>query len=275
MVKIGVIGHTGRLGKPLVEILRRHPYAELNYTESRTAGSHGTIKDTQLVFLALPEGESETYLSKLEDKKIIDLSNDHRCSTGWVYGLPELHNTQITTTNRLANPGCYATSIILGLYPIKEQVHNVNIASTSGISGAGISVQKEDNFLVYNEGRRHKHIQEIEQTLNLEKILFVPQRIDVADKGIISTIFAEYNGTDNPEKIYKQFYSHTPFIRIVDHIETKNVNGTNFCDIKIIQYDNKIIIISALDNIIKGGVGQAVQNFNLMYGFDETTGIIK
>lgn len=273
MVRVGIIGHTGRLGKPLVEILSRHPHAEIGYTESRTEGSHGSLLNVELVFLALPGDESEAHLPKLDGKRVVDLSNDHRCSDGWVYGLPELNGDSIPHAQRLANPGCYATSVILGLAPLKGKMSNVYVASTSGISGAGMQVQGGDNFLVYQEGRQHRHIPEIERMLGLEGILFVPQRIDVADRGIISTIFAEYMGGDDLAGVYKEFYRSAPFVRVKDTIETKAVIGTNFCDIKISRHGGKIIIISALDNIIKGGSGQAVQNFNLMYGFNETTGL--
>lgn len=160
--------------------------------------------------------------------------------------------------------------------PLKGKVRNVSVESNSGISGAGMQVQEKDNFLVYKEGRQHEHIPEIEQMLDLEGegILFVPQRIDVADRGIISTIFAEYIGEDNLVEMYKEFYKSEPFVRVKDAIKTNEVIGTNFCDIKISMYRDKIIVISSLDNIIKGGSGQAVQNFNLMYGFDETTGLL-
>ncbi|MEK6906146.1 MAG: hypothetical protein AABW81_00835 [Nanoarchaeota archaeon] len=275
MINVGVIGHTGRLGKPLVEILNKHPHAEIVYTESRKEGVSGNLQDAEVVFLALPEGESVNYLGNLNGKKIIDLSNDNRCSYGWVYGLPEINREQIKFARYISNPGCYATSIILGLAPIKEKVSNyVLISSTSGISGAGMEVQKEDNFSVYKDGRQHKHLLEIENILDLKDILFVPQRIDVADRGIVSVIFAEYSGKGNLSDVYHNFYESAPFIEIVDSIETKNVTQTNFCDIKISKYGNKIIAISALDNLIKGGSGQAVQNFNIMCGFDETTGLL-
>jgi N-acetyl-gamma-glutamyl-phosphate reductase len=274
MVRVGVIGHTGRLGKPLVKILNKHPHAEIVYTESRKEGIYGNLSGIELVFLALPEGESERYLPELDGKRIIDLSTDHRCSDGWIYGLPELNRNKIAHAQYLTNPGCYATSIILGVYPLKGKVSNVCVASTSGISGAGMKVQEEDNFLIYKEGRQHKHIPEIEQTLGLGEILFVPQRIDVADRGMVSTIFADYTGNDDLGEIYKEFYEAEPFVRMVDTIETKRVNRTNFCDIKISKYGDRIIVVSALDNLIKGGSGQAVQNFNLMYGFDETEALL-
>lgn len=274
MIRVGVIGHTGRLGKPLVEILNKHPFAEITYTESRKEGSKGDLLKTDIVFLALLYDDGKEHMQKLEGKRIIDLSIDHRLDDDWVYGLPELNKEKIKDARRIANPGCYATSVILGLVPIKKKVFGVNISSTSGISGAGMEVQEEDNFLVYKEGRIHQQIPEIEKALGIENILFVPQRIDTTDRGIISTIFADYVGSRYLVELYKEFYSSMPFVRIKEKIETKNVNGTNYCDIKISGYEERVVIISALDNLIKGGSGQAVQNFNIMYGFDERTGLV-
>lgn len=274
MIKVGVIGHTGRLGKQLVELLNRHHYAKIVYTESRTAGIKGEMSEPEIFFLALPYGESKKYLPSIIGKRVIDLSIDYRLDDAWVYGLPELNKDKIKGAKRVANPGCYATSIILGLAPIAKQISGVCVASTSGISGAGLAIQKQDNFLVYKEGREHQHIPEIEKTLGLEGILFVPQRIETTDRGIVSTIFADFNDSYDLNELYAEFYKLMPFVRLVQKVETRNVNGTNFCDIKVSRYGNKVIIISALDNLIKGGSGQAVQNFNLMYRFDEGTGLI-
>ncbi|MBI5148264.1 hypothetical protein HZA33_01140 [Candidatus Pacearchaeota archaeon] len=274
MVNVGIMGHTGRLGKPLFDILNTHPAANIVYTESRKEGIKGILSDADLFFLALPEGESEKYLEKIKDKRIIDLSVDHRCAEDWVYGLPELvDKKEILNAQYISSPGCYATSIILGLAPLKGKIKNICVTSSSGISGAGLQVQEIDNFLVYKEGRQHKHVQEIEKFLN-EKILFVPQRIDVADKGIVSVMFADYIDNDDLLKEYNEFYNQKTFIRIKENIETRNVNGTNFCDIKFLKEDNKIIVVSALDNILKGGSGQAVQNMNLMYGLNESIGLL-
>jgi len=275
MINAGIIGHTGRLGKPLVALLRKHPEVRIQYTESRSEGSTGDLGGVDVVFLALPEGESEQHLSKLRGKRIIDLSVDHRNHSGWVYGLPELGREPIRNAIRVANPGCYATSIILGLAPIRELIHDVRISSTSGISGAGLTKQTADNFSTYKEGREHSHVPEIEQALGLEGIEFVPQRIDTADRGIVSTIFAKYNGLRDASESYKKWYGQQPFVRLVDKIETRNVNGTNFCDVKIIpQGKSSMIVVTALDNLLKGGAGQAVQNFNIMYGFDEKTALV-
>ena len=273
MVNVGVIGHTGRLGKPLVEILGKHPHADVVYTESRKEGVKGDPSKAELVFIALPSGESEKHLPKLEGKRVVDLSTDHRISEGWAYGLSELNRDQIRNAQRVASAGCYATSINLALAPLKGIISDVQVASTSGISGAGLEVEDKDNFLIYMEGRQHKHIPEIEKILGISGMLFVPQRIDTADRGIVSTIFARCVDADDVKELFKIYYADEPFVRITDSIETRNVNGTNFCDIKPAQYGNNLIIISALDNIVKGGSGQAIQNMNIMCGFEENTGL--
>ncbi len=193
------------------------------------------------------------------------------------FGLPELNKNEIKNGRKIANPGCYATSIILGTAPFKGKIKNILVSSISGISGAGMEVQEEDNFLVYKEGVAHPQIQEIKSILGLNDILFVPQRIDTAFKGIISNIFVKYESNEDIINLYKEFYKNCQFVRIREaneNIETKNVNGTNFCDIKVIKNSDTIIIISALDNLMKGGAGQAVQNMNIMYGFNETEGLL-
>jgi len=270
-VKVGVIGHTGRLGKPLVEILQKHPAAEIVYTESRNEGCRGVLSEAEIVFLALPYGESADYFPKLGEKRVIDLSIDHRSDDDWVYGLPEIFGNKIKSAKKVANPGCYATSILLALYPLKGKIKSIRISATSGVSGAGIAQSKEDNFLVYQEGNLHPQLKEISRIIGISNILFVPQRIDSTERGIISTIFVGTNKKmSDVQELYRETYRNCRFVRICDEIETKRVVGTNFCDIKIMEFYNDILIISALDNIIKGGAGQAVQNFNLMYGLDDT-----
>ncbi len=287
MVKLGVIGHTGRLGKPLIELLNSHPEAQIIYTESRKEGGNGKIDEAEFMFLALPKGESEPYLTKCEGKRIIDLSEDHRGVNGWVYGLSEINRSEIRNAQKVANPGCYATSIILGLLPIKRMISNVSISATSGISGAGKEVIEEDQFLIYKEGNVHSHLKEIKAALEYQddlsgEILFVPQRIDNTDRGIISTIFANYHGSKPAQELYEAFYQGNGFVKMMsdkETIETRVVNRTNNCHIKVMQFNDRrthgdrLIILSTLDNIVKGGSGQAVQNFNIMNGFEDTLGL--
>ena len=274
-VKVGIVGHTGRLGWPLLEMMQEHPNAEVIYTESRSLGVLGIQGECEVVFFALPHGSVVKCIRRFEEKKIIDLSLDHRNNPCWTYGLPEIFAAEICQSNRVSNPGCYATSILLALLPLKGKIKSARISSTSGISGAGLKPAYSDNFLVYKEGGKHPQMKEMTRLLETSSILFVPQRIDTADRGIVSTIFVEIEGSlENLSKLYAEAYEKCPFVRIKTEIETKNVIGTNFCDIKVMQFGKDVVVISALDNLIKGGAGQAVQNFNLMCGFSETTGLL-
>lgn len=274
MIKIAVYGHTGRLGIPLVKILKRHPKAEIVYTESRGQGKFGNLDIAEFVFLALPYGQSKKYLHKFSGKRVIDLSIDHRSDNNWVYGLPEINRDKIKRAKYVANPGCYATSILLGILPLEGKIRNINIQATSGISGAGESVRKEDNFVVYKEGNIHPQIQEIKNLLKLEEIIFVPMKIENTDKGIVSVIFSN-NKSKGIIKTFENFYRNNPFVKVVTTIETKNVINTNYCNIKPMIVGDKVVIITALDNLIKGGAGQAIQNFNIMNSFNETLGLLK
>ena len=292
-INVAILGASGYGGNELIKILANHPKVKIKYAQSRSSEgkmineiysdsnleikysnpSVEQINSCDAVFLALPKEEAASIATKIKTV-IIDLSPAHRFDSKYVYGLPEINKEKIKKSNFIANPGCYATSILLGLLPLKGKVSNVCIASTSGVSGAGLDVKDIDNFLIYKEGRQHQQIREIEDILDINDILFVPQRIDSTEKGIISTIFAKPKIKEDLNSLYKEFYKQEQFIRIKDSIETKDVIGTNYCDIKILEIENKIIIISALDNLIKGGSGQAVQNFNIMHGFDESVGLI-
>lgn len=182
-IKVGVIGYTGRLGKPLTEILEKHPYVEIVYRESRTNGIDGNLVDAEYIFLALPYGESKNHINRLVNKKVIDLSIDHRDKEDWTYGLSEINSENIKSSDKIANPGCYATSILLATYPIREKIKSVRISSTSGLSGAGIDNEKDDNFITYKEGVSHPQVQEICFSLGIDDVQFVPQRIDSSDRG--------------------------------------------------------------------------------------------
>ncbi|OGI25370.1 MAG: hypothetical protein A3J76_01935 [Candidatus Moranbacteria bacterium RBG_13_45_13] len=278
-VKVGIIGHTGRLGKPLKKLLGKHPFAEIVYTESRSKGKWGNLSNAEMVFLALHPGKSKTYIPRLNGKRVIDLSIDYRNSRDWVYGLSEIFGTEIKRATRVANPGCYATSILLGLYPLKGKIEEIFIASTSGISGAGLEISKEDNFLIYKAGTQHSQIQEIKRVMGLKSIVFVPQRIDTAECGIVSTMFIRTGDLENLADLYCKAYKKHPFVRVItdpkNDIESKNVIGTNFCDIKVLKCGKQAVIVSALDNLMKGGASQAVQNFNLMCGFKETLALLR
>lgn len=212
-----------------------------------------------------------------------------------VYGLPEFNRKEIKNSKLVANPGCYATAAVLALHPlVKEGAIKGNpiIDAKSGISGAGKSPSDKNLFGNINENISpysvgdHKHIPEIEQCLTdisgkSIKINFTPYLIPV-DRGILSTVYLDLNGKFKSEnelwKLYTNFYKDEPFVRILGkglYPNIKSMRGSNRCDIGI-YYDkntNKAIIFSAIDNLVKGAAGQAIQNMNIMFGLNETEGL--
>lgn len=282
MINIGIIGHTGRLGKPLFKILSNHPYANISYFQSTDKKSKSDISDTELVFLALPYGQSEEYILQVEGKKIIDLSIDHRLNSNWVYGLPELNRDKIITAERIASPGCYATSVLEALLPIRNLLTDIEIIAYSGVSGRPNQPIIEDGGIErYAKDREHHQVAEIEKYLGMEIKSFEPHLVYPLDTGIVAIINAQIQ---DPSKVQYSF-EDKPFVSLVDfelgkgvHYLNKtltNVKNSNNCHVSYCVEGKSITIISALDNLIKGGAGQAVQNFNLMYGFEETTALMK
>ncbi len=273
-------------------------------------------EEAELFFLALPHGASQDTVNHFvkAGKKVIDLSADYRLKDPevyrlWyglehnylktlrkaVYGLPELHRTKIKKAQLVANPGCYPTSAILGLYPALKagiiSTEGIVIDSKSGTSGAGRKADVAYNFCEVNESFRaygiatHRHTPEIEQELSqIVKaditVNFTPHLLPV-NRGILTTIYAHLKTTDVTEKdvvrIYRKQYRKEPFVRIFEDTlpDVRNVRGTNYCDIgiKINKRTSTLIVVSAIDNLIKGASGQAVQNMNLMLGFEENTAL--
>ncbi|MFN3740660.1 MAG: N-acetyl-gamma-glutamyl-phosphate reductase [Thermodesulfovibrionales bacterium] len=252
--------------------------------------------------------EVADYLVK-NSKKVIDLSadyrlKDHRVYEEWyktphrfieslskaVYGLPELYREKIKKASLVANPGCYPTGAILAIYPaLKEGLIDENsivIDSKSGVSGAGRKAELTYSFCEINESFRaygittHRHTPEIEQILseisgNSIKINFTPHLIPL-NRGILTTAYARLKrdiSEDEVVNLYRDAYRNEPFVRISDiPPDTKFVKGTNFCDIKpvINKRTKTLIVLSAIDNLVKGAAGQAVQNMNIMLGIEET-----
>jgi N-acetyl-gamma-glutamyl-phosphate reductase len=246
-------------------------------------------------------------------KKVIDLGGDFRLKDPLlyskyykhehkavpqlaqaVYGLPEWNTLNIRTANLIANPGCYVTSALLPLLPLlKEELieaHSITISSLSGVSGAGRSSSVDLSFTEVNETVKaykvgtHQHTPEIETVLHdfggqRSTVTFVPHLIPIT-RGIYSSIYAVPKGNVNPEQIesaYKIYYSDAPFVRLIGNAvpEIKHVQYSNYIDIgwKVYERNNQIILHSVIDNLVKGAAGQAVQNMNLMFGFDETTAL--
>jgi N-acetyl-gamma-glutamyl-phosphate reductase len=248
------------------------------------------------------------------NKKVIDLSADYRLSDPvvygeWyephlnpanlkkaVYGLPEIRRGKIKTAKLVANPGCYPTSIILGLAPLLKSglvdLSSIIADSASGVTGAGRSAKVDSLYCEVNEGYKaygvggtHRHTPEIEQELSLLageplKITFTPHLVPM-DRGILSTIYATPKKTLTNEavaRLYREFYDGEPFVRVLANGDlpcTAFVRGSNFCDIAplVDPRTGRIIVISAIDNLGKGASGQAVQNMNLVCGFPETMGL--
>lgn len=213
-----------------------------------------------------------------------------------VYGLSELSSQEIANGKLIANPGCYPTSIILALAPLLKEglidLESIIIDSKSGVTGAGRSASVNNLYCEINEGfkaygiPRHRHTPEIEQALsqiakNKITVTFTPHLLPI-NRGILSTIYGKLIGSISIEKvseIYKIFYSDKPFIRIRtggNLPQIKWVAGTNLCDIGFVidERTQRLIIVSAIDNLVKGAAGQAVQNMNLMFGLKETTGLL-
>ncbi|MDD2851273.1 MAG: N-acetyl-gamma-glutamyl-phosphate reductase [Desulfuromonadaceae bacterium] len=269
-----------------------------------------------IIFTALPHKAAmevvPTFLTL--GKKVIDLSADYRLADPavygqWyephmnpanlkkaVYGLPEIRRAKIKKAQLVANPGCYPTSIILGLAPLLKkgviELAGIIADSASGVTGAGRSAKVDSLYCEVNEGYRaygvggtHRHIPEIEQELSLLagtqlKLTFTPHLVPM-DRGILSTIYAtpcKLLSVDSLAKLYRDFYAGEPFVRILPTgslPSTAFVRGSNFCDIAPVvdPRTGRIVIVSAIDNLVKGASGQAVQNMNLVCGFPETMGL--
>lgn len=212
-----------------------------------------------------------------------------------VYGLPELYAEKIKEANLVANPGCYPTSIILALAPLLDKqliaLNNIIIDSKSGVSGAGRVPRQPfhfpdctENFKAYRVAS-HQHTTEIEQELGFMAgenlvVTFTPHLVPMI-RGILSTVYLDLKETGDQNEltvIYKNYFRDSTFIRVMDSQvlpETRFVRGSNFCDIavRIDKRTNKVIVISAIDNLVKGASGQAVQNMNIMLGLPEDTGL--
>lgn len=247
-----------------------------------------------------------------EGKRVIDLSADFRLKDPslyrrWygvehtckplleeaVYGLPELYRDRIREACLVANPGCYPTSVILALAPLLRQglieLDTIIVDAKTGISGAGRNPSLVNYFPERNENltpykvTSHQHIPEIEQELSLLaskdiRITFTPHLIPI-NRGILSSIYVSVRLNEDIHKRYLEFYKDEPFVRILPEgevVETREVEGSNYCDIalwKDSRIDGRVVIFSCIDNLGKGGAAQAVQNMNIMYGFQETTGL--
>lgn len=290
----------------------RGAFSSLVFSEPSLA--HLLACGAEFFFLALPHGLAGEFAAPLCDagKRVVDLSADFRLRDAEVYrefygeahgaehllksavyGLPELHREEIRKASLVASAGCYPTSILLPLVPLLKKglisSNDIAVSSASGVSGAG---RKADTSLLYGECNeslrayglpKHRHLSEIEQELTIAAghtvtMTFVPHLAPMT-RGIHTTIFTKLSDGTTPADVtaaLESAYANEPFVRVGKALpDTKNVNGTNFCDIST-RYDDragKLVLLSAEDNLVKGAAGQAVQNFNLMAGIEETTGL--
>jgi N-acetyl-gamma-glutamyl-phosphate reductase len=268
---------------------------------------------SECVFCCLPHGAAARAVPELlaGGARVIDFSADYRLNDAvtfrqWyheehadpqrlgkvVYGLPEWFRGQIRTADLVANPGCYPTSAILPLAPFLAkgliEPDDIIVDSKSGVSGAGRTAKLPYHFPECNESisaygiGTHRHTPEIDQILGRAtgrqtRVIFTPHLIPV-DRGILSVIYARPAGNLDQEtamRVLHEKYDSEPFVRVVDHLPaTKHAAYTNFCDITARIVQDRLLLISAEDNLIKGASGAAVQNFNVMYGFSETTALL-
>lgn len=255
--------------------------------------------DVDVLFLCTGHGNSTEVLQSYEvsDKtKIIDLSRDFRLKDSssfngrlFVYGLPELQKADISEAENIANPGCFATAIQLALLPLadaKSLDDDVHIQGITGSTGAGSSLRETTHFTWRNnnvsiyKGLNHQHITEVKQTINQlspdfeSELNFIPVRGNFT-RGILISAYTESDlSLANAKAIFEDLYADDPFVHISDTpLYLKQVVNTNKCILHLEKRDGKLLITSIIDNLLKGASGQAVQNMNLMFGLDESTGL--
>lgn len=315
MIRIGIIGGAGYTAGELCRLLLNHPEAEIVFINSESnagnlitdvhEGLYGEtdmrftdelpFEDVDVVYFCFGHGKSTQFLTDhyiSADVRIIDLAQDFRLAAegnDYVYGLPELNRTAILGAQHVANPGCFATCIQLGLLPLADAgllQGDVSVNAITGSTGAGVKPSstthfswRSGNMSIY-KAFQHQHVPEIVQSLQQLQpsfegaIDFIPYRGDFP-RGIFAT---EVVTCDAPEEeiadLYRDFYSDAPFTHYVDRaVDLKQVVNTNKCLIHAERHGNKLLVTSVIDNLLKGASGQAVQNMNLMFELEEDAGL--
>lgn len=321
-IKTGIIGGAGYTGGELIRLLVNHPHADIRFVHSNSqagkplhavhsdlAGETDLLftgdmqEEVDVLFLCVGHGEAKRFLQEHEiasGVKIIDLSQDFRLQAGghlpvagaheFVYGLPELDKQAIRQAGNIANPGCFATAIQLGLLPLAKAglLREIHTTGITGSTGAGQSLQASSHFswrannIQAYKTLTHQHLKEINQSLRQiapghgqhPAIYFVPWRGDFT-RGIF--VSSQLDCTlDEREvlELYRDFYQDHPFTGITNEpLFLKQVVNTNKCLIQLEKVEGKLVVHSAIDNLLKGASGQAVQNMNLMTGLEETAGL--
>jgi N-acetyl-gamma-glutamyl-phosphate reductase len=314
MTQIGIIGGGGYTAGELIRILLHHPFAHIKWIKSNSQAGKFICEvhqdllgetslqftdqvdwDIDVLFLCSGHGQSSIFLSENtlpEDLLIIDLSRDFRLKSAqhsFIYGLPELNKSDIQSSTRIANCGCFATAIQLALLPLAANNwlnSEVHVQAITGATGAGQSPSSTTHFSWRNNNLsaykafQHQHLDEIHQSLQQLQadfqysINFIPVRGDFA-RGIFASIYTEVDESyEQLLKAYQKYYVDSPFVHIsIDNISLKQVVNTNKCLLHLQKHGNKLLIISTIDNLLKGASGQAVQNMNLALGLEETAGL--
>jgi N-acetyl-gamma-glutamyl-phosphate reductase len=314
LIKAGIIGGAGYTGGETVRLLLNHPFAELTFVQSRSqAGkplyaTHPDLKgdtdltftdsisnDVDVIFLCLGHGESKKFVeeSAIEDHvKIIDLSQDFRLGESakgrsFVYGLPEINRDQIRNAGNVANPGCFATAIQLGLLPLAKAgiLGEVFATGITGSTGAGQKLQdtthftwRANNISAYKT-LSHQHMKEVGRTLTSLQassgaVHFVPWRGDFPRGIYVSSTIQTALSPEKTVALYEDYYAGHPFTVVTSGtIDMKQVINTNKCLVGVEQQGDKVVVHTAIDNLLKGASGQAVQNMNLLFGLEETAGL--
>ena len=327
MIKVGIIGGAGYTAGELIRLLLHHPEAELAFVHSSSNAKNlltdvheGLLGETEMkftdrlplksidvLFLCMGHGKSAEFLAEHpvpQNLRIIDLAQDFRLAApenDYVYGLPELNRDAIRNARHVANPGCFATAIQLGLLPLAANWllhHDVMVNAITGSTGAGVKPGATTHFswrmgnMSIYKAFRHQHVPEIRQSLAQlqpgfdSAVDFIPYRGDFA-RGIFCTEVVRIDHTLSEEdvvKMYRQFYETAPFTHYVDRdLDLKQVVNTNKALIHVQKFPSeakngsekgdKLLVTSVIDNLLKGACGQAVQNMNLMFGINEYAGL--
>lgn len=314
-MRIGILGGAGYTGGELIRVLINHPQAEIVFVNSESnAGNpvtdvhEGLYGDTELMFTdAMPfgqtdvlffcfgHGKSRQFLAEHDvpdDVRIIDLAQDFRLSApgnDYVYGLPEINRSKIASARHVANPGCFATCIQLGLLPAAAMgliTEDVAVNAITGSTGAGQKPGATTHFSWRNNNMSiykpftHQHVPEIRQSLaQIQGTLdagidFIPYRGDFT-RGIFATMVVKTKAAEEDiVRCYKDFYKDAAFTHYADRaVDLKQVVNTNKCLVHCEKFGDKLLVTSCIDNLLKGAVGQAVQNMNIMFGCDEKSGL--
>lgn len=312
-MRVGIIGGAGYTAGELIRILINHPEAEIVFVNSesnagnRLSDVHGglvgetdmrfsdtyDLADIDVLFLCQGHGQSSAFWQNNAmpaGLKVIDLAQDFRDeSEGYVYGLPEVNRHRIAVADKVANPGCFATAIQLALLPLAAAgllTSDVHVTAVTGSTGAGVKPSatthfswRSDNLSIYKPFG-HQHLAEIRRTLSglqpgfSADINFVPMRGDFA-RGIFASVYTDCPlRQDEAERLYRDYYAGATFTHVADRaVDLKQVVNTNKALVKPEIHGNKLLIASAIDNLLKGASGQAVENMNIIFGLDPAAGL--